>query len=107
MWLPDVVDPLDSMFPPELSIPSDSIPHPGVASRRTSLPFAFPPPVPLPSALDDQSEAGHHQDALSIGLSVQCEDTKMVVSINKESLQVSGEPIFIQHGGLKINLIKN
>ncbi|XP_042273266.1 transforming growth factor beta receptor type 3 [Thunnus albacares] len=100
---PDVVDPLDSMFPPELSILRDSSPHPGAgtASRRSSLPFPFPPPVsqglphlPLPSLLDDRpwenGEPEEHQGVLSVGLSVQCEETKMVVSIDKESLQANG-----------------
>eukprot|EP00064_Thunnus_orientalis_P001073 superscaffoldBa00000066_g1074 len=101
--LSDVVDPLDSMFPPELSILRDSSPHPGAgtASRRSSLPFPFPPPVsqglphlPLPSLLDDRpwenGEPEEHQGVLSVGLSVQCEETKMVVSIDKESLQANG-----------------
>ncbi|XP_073332386.1 transforming growth factor beta receptor type 3 [Pagrus major] len=93
---PDVVDPLESMFPPELSILRDSSPHPGVgtASRRSSLPFSFPQPLPLPSALDEQPweprEPEESQRALSVGLSVQCEATRMVVSIDKESLQASG-----------------
>ncbi|KAL3046848.1 hypothetical protein OYC64_021133 [Pagothenia borchgrevinki] len=50
----DVVDPLESMLLPELSILRDSSPHarPGAASRRSSLPFHFPPasvrrPAPL------------------------------------------------------------
>ncbi|XP_070688172.1 transforming growth factor beta receptor type 3 [Pempheris klunzingeri] len=100
---PDVVDPLESMLPPELSILRDSGPHPrvGAASRHSSLPFPFPPPVsdglpylPLPSSLDDRpwenGEPEEHQGILSVGLSVQCEETRMVVSIDKESLQASG-----------------
>ncbi|XP_035509263.1 transforming growth factor beta receptor type 3 [Morone saxatilis] len=91
---PDVVDPLESMFPPELSILHDTSPHPGAASRRSGLPFPFPPPVPLPPSLDDQPwedrEFEEHQGSLSVGLSVQCEDTRMVVSIDKESLQANG-----------------
>ncbi|XP_076583150.1 transforming growth factor beta receptor type 3 [Chaetodon auriga] len=93
---PDVVDPLETMFPPELSILRDSSPHPGpgAASRRSSLPFPFPPALPLPSALDEQPwENGgpeEQQGVLSVGLSVQCEDTRMVVSIDKESLQANG-----------------
>ncbi|XP_075935364.1 transforming growth factor beta receptor type 3 [Anarhichas minor] len=99
----DVVDPLESMLPPELSIPHDSSPHPraGAAARRPGLPFPFPLPAsdgrpffPLPSSLDDWSlenaDPEELQGALSVGLSVQCEDTRMVVSIAKESLQVNG-----------------
>lgn len=92
---PDVVDPLESMFPPELSILRDSSPHPrsGAASRRSSLPFPFPPPVHLPSFNEqpwDNDEPEEQQGVLSVGLSVRCEETKMVVSIDKESLQASG-----------------
>uniref|UniRef100_A0A8C4DGX6 Transforming growth factor, beta receptor III n=1 Tax=Dicentrarchus labrax TaxID=13489 RepID=A0A8C4DGX6_DICLA len=91
---PDVVDPLESMFPPELSILRDTSLHPGAASRRSGLPFPFPPPVPLPPSLDDRPwedrEPEEPQGVLSVGLSVQCEDTRMVVSIDKESLQENG-----------------
>ncbi|KAF7653085.1 hypothetical protein LDENG_00087540, partial [Lucifuga dentata] len=46
---PDVADPLESMLPPELSILRDSSPLPGAGTtpRRSSLPFPFPPPLPL------------------------------------------------------------
>ncbi|XP_040895966.1 transforming growth factor beta receptor type 3 [Toxotes jaculatrix] len=104
---PDVVDPLESRLPPELSILRDSSPHPGAgtASRRSGLPFNFPfPPsvpdglpylrLPLPPSLDDRpwenGEPEEQQGVLSVGLSVQCEDTRMVVSIDKESLQAIG-----------------
>ncbi|XP_049910612.1 transforming growth factor beta receptor type 3 [Epinephelus moara] len=100
---PDVVDPLESMLPPELSILRDSSPHPraGAATRHSSLPFPFPPSVsdglpylPLSPSLDDRpwenGEFEEHQGVLSVGLSVQCEDTRMVVSIDKESLQANG-----------------
>ncbi|XP_029285419.1 transforming growth factor beta receptor type 3 [Cottoperca gobio] len=100
---PDVVDPLESMLPPELSILRDSSPHPreGAASRSSRQPFHFPPPVsdglpylPLPSSPDDRPwenrEPEEHQGILSVGFSVQCEDTRMVVSIDKESLQANG-----------------
>ncbi|XP_070765106.1 transforming growth factor beta receptor type 3 [Enoplosus armatus] len=101
---PDVVDPLESMLPPELSILRDSSPHPGprAAPRRSGLPFPFPPPpvsdglpyLHLPSSLDDRpwenGEPEEQQGVLSVGLSVQCEDTRMVVSIDKESLQANG-----------------
>ncbi|XP_041646950.1 transforming growth factor beta receptor type 3 [Cheilinus undulatus] len=102
---PDVVDPLESMLPPELSILRDSSPHlgggEGVASPRSGLPFPFPPPgsdglpyLQLPHSLDEQpwefGEPEEHQGVLNVGLTVQCEDTKMVVSIDRESLQASG-----------------
>ncbi|XP_029988818.1 transforming growth factor beta receptor type 3 [Sphaeramia orbicularis] len=99
----DVVDPLESMLPPELSILRESGPHPrpGTASRRSSLPFPFLPSgpqdlphLPLPSALDDRPWENDGpeevQGVLSVGLNVQCEDTKMVVSIDKESLKANG-----------------
>lgn len=97
-------------MPPELSILRDSSPHPGAgtASRHSGLPFHFPPPVSdglpyprLPSSFDDltweNEEPEEHPGILSAGLSVQCEDTRMVVSIDKESLQVSGQYDFIYH----------
>uniref|UniRef100_A0A3Q3LQL9 Transforming growth factor, beta receptor III n=1 Tax=Mastacembelus armatus TaxID=205130 RepID=A0A3Q3LQL9_9TELE len=98
---PDVVDPLESMLPPELSILRDSSPHAGVeiASRRSSLPFPFSPSMSdslshLPSSFEDQTwESGHPEEqrgVLSVAVSVQCEDTRMVVSIDKESLQANG-----------------
>ncbi|XP_059197085.1 transforming growth factor beta receptor type 3 [Centropristis striata] len=99
----DVVDPLESMLPPELSILRDSSPHPreGTASRRSGLPFPFPPSVSdalpylrLPPSLDERpwenGEPEEHQGVLSVGLSVHCEDTRMVVSIEKDSLQANG-----------------
>jgi len=89
------------ILPPELFILRDPGPHAraGAAARRSALPFPFPPPAGLPflslpfSPLDDRpwehGEPEEHQGALSVGLSVQCEDTRMVVSIDKETLQVS------------------
>ncbi|XP_023272263.1 transforming growth factor beta receptor type 3 [Seriola lalandi dorsalis] len=99
---PDVVDPQESMFPPEFSILRDN-PHrrAGTASRRSGLPFPFHPPMSdglpyltLHSSIDDRpwenGEPEEQQGVLSVGLSVQCEETKMVVSIDKESLQANG-----------------
>ncbi|XP_033996611.1 transforming growth factor beta receptor type 3 isoform X1 [Trematomus bernacchii] len=94
----DVVDPLESMLLPELSILRDSSPHarPGAASRRSSLPFHFPPPQPdgLPPSINERpwenGEPEDHHEVLNVGLSVQCEATRMVVSIEKESLQANG-----------------
>ncbi|XP_042339678.1 transforming growth factor beta receptor type 3 [Plectropomus leopardus] len=100
---PDVVDPLESMLPPELSILRDSNPHPrtGAASRHSGLPFPFPPPVPdglpylpLSPSLDDRpwenGEFEEHQGVLNVGINVQCEDTRMVVSVDKGSLEAKG-----------------
>ncbi|XP_034566107.1 transforming growth factor beta receptor type 3 [Notolabrus celidotus] len=103
---PDVVDPLESMLPPELSILRHSSPHAGgeeggVAFRRSGLPFPFPPPgsdslpyLQLPGSSDEHpwknGEPEEHQGVLNVGLIVQCEETKMVVSIDKESLQANG-----------------
>ncbi|KAL6108483.1 tgfbr3 [Pungitius sinensis] len=98
----DVVDPLESRLPPELSILHDSSPHPrsGASARRSSPPFPFPF---HPSASDhlpwENREPEEHQGVLSVGLSVQCEDTRMVVSINKESLQANG----FSHANLTLN----
>ncbi|KAI4828578.1 hypothetical protein KUCAC02_022660 [Chaenocephalus aceratus] len=94
----DVVDPLESMLPPELSILRDASPHArsGAASRRSSLPFHFPPPQSdgLPPSIDERpwenGEPEDHHEFLNVGLSVQCEATRMVVSIEKESLQANG-----------------
>ncbi|XP_034035128.1 transforming growth factor beta receptor type 3 [Thalassophryne amazonica] len=97
---PDVADPPDSMLPPELSILRDSIPHPGAgsASRHSILPFPFPPPVshelphlsPFSEGLWEGGELEEQQGVLSVGLTVQCEDTRMVVSIDKDSLKANG-----------------
>ncbi|XP_019714310.1 transforming growth factor beta receptor type 3-like, partial [Hippocampus comes] len=93
------------MLPPELSILRDSGPPPGgrggVSTRRSDLPFPFFPPVSdglpqhlPPSLLDERPwekpEPEEHRAVLSVGLAVQCHDTKMVVSISKESLQANG-----------------
>lgn len=96
----DLVDPLKTMFPPELYIlrnhdpaGSDSPPP------RVSLPFPFAPRPPqepglaslprLPSVGEwPVRDAEEQHPPLNLGLSVQCEEHKMVVSIQKESLQV-------------------
>lgn len=96
------MDPLESRLPPELSILRDSNPHPrpGTALRRSGMPLPFPPSpsddLPfLPSPIDDwhwdNGEPEEQLGVLSVGLSVQCEDRRMVVSIDKESLEVSGD----------------
>ncbi|XP_049575806.1 transforming growth factor beta receptor type 3 [Syngnathus scovelli] len=108
VWLKeqDVSDHAESMLPPELSILRDTGPPMGgrgggASPRRSSPPFPFFPPVseglahlPLPSLLDElpweKTEPEEHRAVLSVGLAVQCLDTKMVVSISKESLQANG-----------------
>ncbi|CAG5861690.1 unnamed protein product [Menidia menidia] len=97
---PDIADPLESKLPPELSILHESNPQPeaGRVMRLSNLPFPFPQHLPdmpfLPSPDDDQPwQYGGPEEKkgiLSVGLSVQCEDKRMVVSINKESLREKG-----------------
>ncbi|KAJ7986418.1 hypothetical protein DPEC_G00339690 [Dallia pectoralis] len=110
---PDVVDSLDSLdiFPPELSILRDNpfpFAGPGAAVERSvGLPFRFPPTMtqglhygPPSSSLDRHSWLGldgepdeepeEHQGLLNVGLTVRCEEARMVVSIDRESLQANG-----------------
>ncbi|KAJ8418542.1 hypothetical protein AAFF_G00000410 [Aldrovandia affinis] len=103
---PDVVDLLDSVFPPELAILRNLNPHPGpgISAPRPGLPFPFPraggplehglPYLPLPPSVEDRpwlgTEPEEQQGSLNVGLSVQCEEHRMVVSVDKESLQANG-----------------
>ncbi|XP_029002105.1 transforming growth factor beta receptor type 3 [Betta splendens] len=95
---PDMVDTLERMFPPGPPIFHESNPHPGpgTALRRFDLPLRFPPFISesLPSSLDyrqvDNEAPDDQEGTLNVSLSVQCEDTRMVVSIDKESLQANG-----------------
>uniref|UniRef100_A0A3Q0S9T7 Transforming growth factor, beta receptor III n=1 Tax=Amphilophus citrinellus TaxID=61819 RepID=A0A3Q0S9T7_AMPCI len=81
----NMVDPLESKLPPELAI-----------LRQPSLPFPFPPLTeglpypPLYHPSRDFEEPEEQRDVLNVGLSVRCEDKRMVVSIDKESLQANG-----------------
>ncbi|XP_046905846.1 transforming growth factor beta receptor type 3 [Hypomesus transpacificus] len=98
----DVGDLSEGLFPPELSILRDANLHPGPRSAgpRSSLPFPFPPSLDegLPflrhPSLDDRpwlgEEPEEQQGVVSVGLAVQCEESRMVVSIAKESLQANG-----------------
>ncbi|KAK0136500.1 Transforming growth factor beta receptor type 3 [Merluccius polli] len=88
-----ILDPVDSMFPTELAVFHDM----GAADRRSVLPFPnagagpgvpFLPP-PFHTAWED-GQPQEQQGALSAGLEVHCEETRMVVSVDKESLQASG-----------------
>ncbi|XP_060775716.1 transforming growth factor beta receptor type 3 isoform X2 [Neoarius graeffei] len=91
----EAVNPLDSMFPPELSILRNTDPH---EHTRPNLPFLFPPgqnpSFSFPPTLEDQawSHQGPEEQrgALSGILSVRCEENRMMVSIDKESLQATG-----------------
>ncbi|XP_030646935.1 transforming growth factor beta receptor type 3 [Chanos chanos] len=102
---PDMVDPLDSMFPPELSILRNINPLPVPSARggppHATLPFPLPPSVeqgppflPLPPSLGEAAWLGGEPEemhsALSESLNVQCEEDRMVVSIKKEDLEENG-----------------
>ncbi|XP_057193345.1 transforming growth factor beta receptor type 3 [Triplophysa rosa] len=95
----------DSMFPPELSILRNVNPLPKSSDRdfpaRTGLPFPFLPSMeqslpfpPLTPSLEDQlyRTGGFEEQkgAPSVGFSVQCEKNRMVVCIDKETLQANG-----------------
>uniref|UniRef100_A0A8C6SF61 Transforming growth factor, beta receptor III n=1 Tax=Neogobius melanostomus TaxID=47308 RepID=A0A8C6SF61_9GOBI len=82
--LREPVDPMESMFFPELSIRHDSGPYhePRSAPRRSELPFPFA----LPEGPEEV------QGVLNVGLTVQCEEARMVISIDKESLKANGFP---------------
>lgn len=94
------------MFPPELSILRNVNPLPKPSDRdsppRTGLPFSFLPsieqslPFPhlTPSLEDQLYRTGGFEEqkgAPSVGFSVQCEKNRMVVSIDKETLQVGNK----------------
>uniref|UniRef100_A0A672RYC4 Transforming growth factor beta receptor type 3-like n=1 Tax=Sinocyclocheilus grahami TaxID=75366 RepID=A0A672RYC4_SINGR len=95
----------EGMFPPELSILRNTNPLPKPSTRdspaRNRFPFPFLPSAeqgqsfpPLPPSLEERVyQAGgpeEQQGALNVGFSVQCEKNKMVVSIDKETLQANG-----------------
>ncbi|CAB1324078.1 unnamed protein product, partial [Coregonus sp. 'balchen'] len=99
---------------PELFILRDTNPllsggQGGAAPHSGGLPFTFPLPplmeqglpyLSLPPSLDDRpwlglggelgGEPEEQQGTLSAGLSVQCEESRIVVSIDRESLQANG-----------------
>lgn len=81
-----MADPAESMFPPEMFMLRHTSPHPGEGAL-SNLPFPFIPPEGFLPSLNSRSwKDEDHQD---VAHSVQCEDTKMVVSIEKETLKVS------------------
>ncbi|XP_010870398.1 transforming growth factor beta receptor type 3 [Esox lucius] len=105
---PDTVDSLDSVFRPQLSILRDDNPLlSGGAVHSGGPPFRFPPTLTpglhylsLPSSMDRQPWLGPEgepdeepeelQGLLNAGLTVRCEESRMVVSIDRESLQANG-----------------
>ncbi|XP_061593518.1 transforming growth factor beta receptor type 3 [Cololabis saira] len=96
---PDVVDLLESKLPPEFSILQNSRPLPGAvpSPRRSGPPFPFLPHLPDGAGgrlweSRESSEPSEQKGVLSVGLSVQCEDERMVVVIDKEALKASGFP---------------
>ncbi|KAG7488242.1 hypothetical protein MATL_G00032390 [Megalops atlanticus] len=105
---PDVADILDSPFPQELAILRNSNLHPGSGSSSPrlgpGLPFPFSqadgpldqglPYLSLPPLPGERPWMGREpegqQGMLNVGLSVQCEEHRMVASVSKESLQAKG-----------------
>ncbi|XP_042610976.1 transforming growth factor beta receptor type 3-like [Cyprinus carpio] len=103
--LPDLGIMDQGMFPPELSILFNTNPLPKPSARdpsaRNRFPFPFLPsagqglsfPPLTPSMEEHDHQAGgpeEQQGASNVGFNVQCEKNKMVVSINKETLQANG-----------------
>ncbi|XP_059427186.1 transforming growth factor beta receptor type 3-like [Carassius carassius] len=95
----------EGMFPPELSILLNTSPLSKPSARdslaQNRFPFPFLPSMdqglsfpPLTRGLEEHShQAGgpeEQQGASNVGFSVQCEKNKMVVSIDKETLQANG-----------------
>ncbi|XP_062853387.1 transforming growth factor beta receptor type 3 [Trichomycterus rosablanca] len=80
---PETVDPMERL---SILRNDDQDDH-----ETSDLPF----PLFLLPSLDENQEWSRpgpeeHRGSLSVGLSVQCEESRMVVSVNKESLQASG-----------------
>ncbi|XP_033884677.3 transforming growth factor beta receptor type 3-like [Acipenser ruthenus] len=94
------------MIPTELEMLRDHNPQPGLRSQDGfGFPFPFgrerydrvdemmrPPHASLPFGDDIRKmlEPEKVQGSLNVGLSVQCEDHRMVVAVDKESLQANG-----------------
>ncbi len=109
--LPDLGIMDEGMFPPELSILRNANPLPKPSARdsptQNRFPFPFLPskdkelsfPPLTPSLEERDHQAGgpkEQQRASNVGFSVQCEKNKMVVSIDKETLQVTGKITYAQ-----------
>ncbi|XP_066519793.1 transforming growth factor beta receptor type 3 isoform X2 [Hoplias malabaricus] len=72
-----------------------SLPSARDAPDRSSFPFPSTldhglPFLPFSPTVEEVQNPEEYRGTLSTGLSIQCEDSRMVVSINKESLQASG-----------------
>lgn len=67
------------------------LPEKGPAAPPSSLPFPFPAhfPVSLSNLNYDDEEPIEDRNILGVELSVQCEEKRMVVSIDRKSLEVS------------------
>ncbi|KAJ8276969.1 hypothetical protein GJAV_G00069940 [Gymnothorax javanicus] len=105
---------MDSTFPPELAVLLNLNPHPRHQSSAPSvgppIPFPWmghppkwvPPHLPLPPSERGPLRLGtkpqEQHGSLSVGLSVQCERNRMVVTVDKLSLQASG------YGGANLTL---
>ncbi|MFT7819018.1 transforming growth factor beta receptor type 3 [Arapaima gigas] len=92
-------DVLQGKFPPELAIlqHSNVQPGPGGVVPGLGLPFLFPhsrQPLdigrPFLNVDLKDMEPEEQQGILNVGLSVKCEEHRMVVILDKESLQASG-----------------
>ncbi|MBN3298575.1 TGBR3 factor, partial [Amia calva] len=82
----EVMEEPHSMFPPELAILRNSNPLPGLDSTGgQGLPFPFHD-LPWP----DLTQPEEQQGALNVGLTVQCEEHRIVVAVDKESLHANG-----------------
>ncbi|KAM4739258.1 transforming growth factor beta receptor type 3 isoform 2-T2 [Anableps anableps] len=84
----------DTSLPPELFNLNHVSPlsEKGPALPRSSLPFPFPEHLPfgMPNLNQDDEEPVEERSPLDVELSVQCEDKRMVVSIDKNSLEAKG-----------------
>ncbi|PWA14499.1 hypothetical protein CCH79_00011061 [Gambusia affinis] len=90
----DVSDHLERRLPPELFDLRhvSPLPEKGPAAPRSSLPFTFPAhlPVSLSNLNYDDEEPVDDRNLLDVELSVQCEEKRMVVSIDRKSLEAKG-----------------
>uniref|UniRef100_A0A096M0V4 Transforming growth factor, beta receptor III n=1 Tax=Poecilia formosa TaxID=48698 RepID=A0A096M0V4_POEFO len=93
----DVSDHLESRLPPELfnlrhvSPLPEKGPAAPPAAPHSSLPFPFPYlPISLPNLNYDNEEPVEDRNVLDVELIVQCEEKRMVVSIDRKSLEAKG-----------------
>lgn len=86
----DVVDQTDSIWPPFVLRQTSFLPDKEPVQPRSSLPFPFPANLPISMPDFPDEEPFEERTLLDVGLSVQCEDDRMVVSIEKKSLEAKG-----------------